>query len=233
MSYVSDRDMHKTNRAIKAAIGPCSTSTGKSYDILQKAYEYYKTPGILDTILPYLDTHDNHTDKPFSLRDFETFNVHVAPWINATFFTERIIPGTYGKEKSKDLFIIYQQYKLQLKCYSKETFDPFRRGHAFEFFYTTINKETGEYEQGSFFTAICQLNYFLWISKTGIMNYIIDHYKAIGAVIKELEKIKKSMTRDEFKNLILEKQRLPYYYILPGLVNSQQEQESQKETIVA
>ena len=67
-------------------------------------------------------------------------------------------------------FIVFLEYKSQLKAYSKKQFDPFCRR-------TRINFECGD---GSHFeTTIGQLNFFRWAIEHGIIEYIIHHYAAI------------------------------------------------------
>jgi hypothetical protein len=212
ISYITRRDIKRTNAEFTKVIGNLTQDTCRNYDIIQKIYSYYAVPGRLDRILPYVES-KHKTNKPFSLRDFESFNVHVAPWINASFYIEKTLPGSLGQVKTNELFIIYQKYKLQLKCYNKETFDPFKRGIGFEFFYTTKNVETGEEIKSSFYTAVCQLNYFYWADTTGIMDYIFVNYDRIMSVLRELETIKKSMHRDNFKDIITNKQRDAHCYM--------------------
>jgi hypothetical protein len=211
ISYITKRNIKRTNIEFTKVIGNLNHDTCRNYDIINKIYDYYRIPGKLDRILPYLET-KHKTNKPFSLRDFESFNVHVAPWINASFYVEKTLPGSLGEGTINELFVVYQKYKLQLKCYNKETFDPFKRGIGFEFFYTTKNLDTGEEIKSSFYTAVCQLNYFFWADSTGIMEYIFQNYDRIISVLKELEVIKKSMHRDEFKEIITTKQRDSHCY---------------------
>lgn len=205
MSYISRRN-GRNNISTFMSVANKNCNTRDSH-ILEKIQRYFSTPGRIDSIIPYIE----ERKTAMSLRDFEAFNVHVAPWTDAHFTKEEVTPGTNGRITSH-IFFIYQKYKAQLKSYNKETFDPFRRGVAFEFEYTFVDPETGEKESRSLFTAICQLNYFLWCHSNGVLNYIQTNNVTISEYIKKLDRIKKKISRDAFKALILEKQRYPRCY---------------------
>ena len=67
-------------------------------------------------------------------------------------------------------FVVYLNYKLQLKAYSKKFFDPFCRRERIFFHY----KEE-EYLE----TTVGQLNFFKWIIEHNIINYIKNNYEDI------------------------------------------------------
>lgn len=67
-------------------------------------------------------------------------------------------------------FIVYIDYKLQLKGYQKKQFDPFCRRSRINYYYAK-NKY--------FVTTVGQLNFFRWAIKNGIINYINDNLKEI------------------------------------------------------
>ena len=199
-SYITRRDARMNYAELKKQTdGSLYT---REHMILHSIHKYYSEPGRLDRILPYIDD----KEEALSLRDFESFNVHVAPIINAHFFRDVIIPGKNG-EKRKELFVIYPKYKATLKNYNKGTFDPFRRGNVLEFFYTKYNPDTEEHEQYSINTAICQLNYFYWIQMKGILDYILEHISLISRVTTDLEMIKKTNGKEEYRGIIESYQR--------------------------
>lgn len=63
-------------------------------------------------------------------------------------------------------FNVYLNYRLQLKAYSKQQFDPFRRRDRILFYF---NKDD------AIETTIGQLNFFKWIIQNKILEYISDH----------------------------------------------------------
>jgi hypothetical protein len=67
---------------------------------------------------------------------------------------------------------LYQDYRAQLKSYSKFNFDSFRRHHRITFF---ISEDKTEYIE----TTVGQLNFFRWIFNNNIINYAINNYDTI------------------------------------------------------
>jgi len=67
-------------------------------------------------------------------------------------------------------FNVYLSYRSQLKAYSKQQFDPFRRRDRITFYY---DHET------SIETTIGQLNFFRWVIQNNILNYIHENMQAI------------------------------------------------------
>ena len=75
------------------------------------------------------------------------------------------------KDQSFDNFIIvHNNYKGQLKAYSKKNFDPFCRRNRIRFYYD---------ENKYFITTVGQLNFFKWALENYIINYIKGHIKDI------------------------------------------------------
>ena len=67
---------------------------------------------------------------------------------------------------------LYQDYRAQLKSYSKFNFDSFRRHYRITFF---INLEKKIHIE----TTIGQLNFFRWIFNNGIIDYALENYDGI------------------------------------------------------
>jgi len=73
-------------------------------------------------------------------------------------------------QKNGKPFIVYLEYKSQLKAYSKKQFDPFCRRSRIHYVY----------EQGKKFeTTIGQLNFFRWAIDNLIIDYIMKNYNTI------------------------------------------------------
>ena len=71
-----------------------------------------------------------------------------------------------------DRFVVYINYKLQLKAYSKKLFDPFCRRDRIYFYYN---------DEMYLETTVGQLNFFKWIIENNIVDYIIENYTDIEA----------------------------------------------------
>ena len=73
-------------------------------------------------------------------------------------------------------FLVYANYKSQLKAYSKKLFDPFCRRERILF-------EVPGFE--AFVTTVGKLNFFRWAIEKNIINYIENHYDEIEAEMNE------------------------------------------------
>jgi len=88
-------------------------------------------------------------------------------------------------------FVVYMNYKNQLKAYSKKLFDPFCRRERISF------QIPGH---DAFLTTVGKLNFFRWALEKGILTYIKGHQeeieKEMNAAMKEQAKKDTSSTRD-------------------------------------
>ena len=98
------------------------------------------------------------------------------------------------QNKNNKPFIVYLEYKSQLKAYSKKQFDPFCRRARIYY----------EYEKDKKFeTTIGQLNFFRWAIENNIIEYIIKNYddieKDMNSTLKysKIEGIPKSPAASE------------------------------------
>ena len=86
-------------------------------------------------------------------------------------------------------FLIYTNYKAQLKAYSKKLFDPFCRRERIMF-------QIEGYPM--FQTTVGKLNFFRWAIEKGVLNYIKLNIprieKAMNASAKELNTARKAIT---------------------------------------
>jgi hypothetical protein len=78
---------------------------------------------------------------------------------------------------------VYQNYKLQLKSYSKSSFDPFCRKNKIFFYYT----------DDEFIETSCgQLCFFRWCFENKILDYVKEHLSEIEQDMKTSLKEKKN-----------------------------------------
>lgn len=80
---------------------------------------------------------------------------------------------------------IYNSYKAQLKSYTKDYFDPFRRGKKFKLKYDQHDSSK------NFITTIGQLNFFRWVFEYNIIGYIQTNYKNLSNKMKDCAKNEK------------------------------------------
>jgi len=86
-------------------------------------------------------------------------------------------------------FLVYLNYKSQLKAYSKKLFDPFCRRERIMFQIGTLEP---------FLTTVGKLNFFRWAIEKGILEYIRHHTQEIeremNLFMKDIQKEKKTST---------------------------------------
>jgi ribosomal protein L22 len=94
------------------------------------------------------------------------------------------------KQKNGNIihFNVYLSYRNQLKAYSKEKFDPFRRNEHIVFFYD-IDK--------SIETTHGQLNFFRWILQNDILEYIKENVKEIELDMLTTQKQNQNKKKDD------------------------------------
>lgn len=79
---------------------------------------------------------------------------------------------------------VYQNYKLQLKSFSKRQFDPFCRKNKIIFYYN---------DEDYIETSCGQLCFFRWCFENNILNYVKDNLSIIEQDMKNSLKSKKNM----------------------------------------
>ena len=100
-------------------------------------------------------------------------------------------------------FIVYIDYKLQLKGYQKKQFDPFCRRSRINYYYAK-NKY--------FVTTVGQLNFFRWAIKNGIITYITDNLKNIEDDMNKCYKAVYSKKNSPDKKKVVEEKDKNYQY---------------------
>ena len=89
---------------------------------------------------------------------------------------------SYSRNPQSQPFMIYDNYKSQLKAYSKKQFDPFCRRTRIIFYFTATQKID---------TTVGQLNFFRWAIENGVIDYIENNFAAIENAMKNHTKIVK------------------------------------------
>lgn len=94
------------------------------------------------------------------------------------------------KEKNGNIihFNVYLSYRNQLKAYSKEKFDPFRRNEHIMFYYDV---------EKSIETTHGQLNFFRWVLQNDILEYIQDNLADIESDMLTTQKQNQNKKKDE------------------------------------
>lgn len=83
-----------------------------------------------------------------------------------------------------DFFIVFNDYKSQLKEVSKKHFDPFCRRQRIHFYYT---------KEKFILTTVGQLNFFKWAIENNILQYIEENLKDIESDMNSNTKANKKI----------------------------------------
>jgi hypothetical protein len=151
-----------------------------SKDLLMTSLsKFYHVKTNIQTIIPIITG-----DSEISLRLIDWFVTNYSKKQNI------VIP----KEVNRNIlhFNVYLSYRSQLKAYSKQLFDPFRRRDRIIFMYD--NEKNIE-------TTIGQLNFFRWVLQNDIMSYIKEKIKDIekDMIKTQKENLKKKNDDENIK----------------------------------
>lgn len=94
-----------------------------------------------------------------------TISLRIIDWFTTNYSKKYFI--TYINNNKR--FNVYNDYKLQLKAYSKKRFDPFCRWDRISIPYNKVE----------ILTTIGQLNFFKWAIENNIIEYIENNIKDI------------------------------------------------------
>lgn len=120
---------------------------------------FYNTKSNINKIIPIISS--SNTNK-VSLR--------LIDWFVTNYSKKNNIVISKKKDGTLSHFNVYLSYRSQLKAYSKQLFDSFRRRDRIKFYYDVDN-----YIE----TTIGQLNMFRWIIQNDILEYIQSHLDEI------------------------------------------------------
>ena len=126
--------------------------------LLNKLMDYYNQNKNLNKMLKIINGESN-----ISLR--------IIDWFATNYSKENyIVYNIINSNSKEERFKVYNDYKLQLKAYSKKRFDPFCRWDRI-----TIPIEDNIHIQ----TTLGQLNFFKWALENKIIDYIEENYQEI------------------------------------------------------
>jgi len=175
--------------------------SGKQNLLMSSLSKFYIKQKNLDKILPILKG-----KSEISLRIIDWFVTNYSKKNNIVYFLEnkkdkkspknKTIKkkkssrySTINNNKFPAQFIVYLNYKSQLKAYSKKQFDPFCRRDRIEFFHNQTE---------SIITTVGQLNFFRWALDNEIISYIKDNLDKIESDMNF--NIRKTNKQEENKN---------------------------------
>jgi len=134
---------------------------------------------IVNSLQRFYAAVDNISEIIAMLQGTSEISLRVIDW----FVTNYAKTHTTNYILNSQEFLVYRDYKSQLKAYSKKLFDPFCRR---ERIYFQVPNHP------SFLTTVAKLNFFRWAIEKNILTYIKLHQqdieKEMNASMKELSK---------------------------------------------
>jgi len=158
-------------------------------DLLMKSLnDFYKNNEKIHKIICILDG-----SSKISLRIIDWFVTNYSKKNNITYYIKTNKTINNMEVELDKQFIVYLNYKNQLKAYSKKQFDPFCRRSRIQFLYDKDNY---------LITTVGQLNFFRWAIETQILDYINDNIKIIENDMNQniRSNYKKSLTKTKIKS---------------------------------
>lgn len=174
----------KVNIVIKS----CKNITSKQALLIIPITKYFSNRTNLNKLITILK------GESISLRLIDWFVTNFCKKNNVLYNLNDFKEDNEKSDKTKEqlqsfdnFIIVHNNYKGQLKAYSKRNFDPFCRRNRIRFYY-----EDNKY----FITTVGQLNFFKWALENYIINYINIHLKEIDADMNlRCETVKKPGTK--------------------------------------
>ncbi len=146
--------------------------------------QYYKNKRYLTLFVEIVT--GTHEQKKLSLRMFD--------WVTTNYSKKYDV--MYKLPEMDSLFDLHNDYRNQLKAYTKKNFDPFCRDDKILFNY----KKNGESQCVE--TSFAQLNFFKWAISKKVVNYILEHFDRIYKDMNEANKKQRKESEKHKKRLL-------------------------------
>ena len=125
--------------------------------LMQSLINFFATKENLDKVIPII------TGK-------SKISLRILDWFVTNYSKKNNISYEIELNNKKKNFIVYLDYKSQLKAYSKKQFDPFCRRERISFF---------DHSNTELVTTVGQLNIFRWAIENDIINNIYQYLSYI------------------------------------------------------
>lgn len=143
-----------------------SSYTTKNDLLLKNLLTFYKTDDNVGIFNP-----NNNLDKMLRIITGESkISLRIVDWFVTNYAKKFYTLYNVEQNGTTKRFKVYDDYKLRLKSYGKQNFDPFCRWERISI----------PYKDGKFIeTTIGQLNFFKWALEHNVVSYIQMNYDVI------------------------------------------------------
>ena len=169
-SITVDNNICKEDK-VNISIKSCKNITSKQSLLIIPITQYFSNKYLLKKLITILK------GESISLRLIDWFVTNYCKKFNVIYnlndFTDKDLENVSSIQKPNSFdnyILVHNNYKGQLKAYSKKNFDPFCRRNRIRFYY-----DTNKY----FITTVGQLNFFKWAIENNIINYIKKNIKDV------------------------------------------------------
>lgn len=126
---------------------------------------------LMDSLTKFFRISDNIRKILPIVQGKSAVSLRLLDWFVTNYCKKRnIVLDLITEKGDPKRFMIYLDYKSQLKAYSKKQFDPFCRRERIRFIY-----QKGQ----ELITTVGQLNFFRWMITNSIFQYIEEHLEEI------------------------------------------------------
>jgi hypothetical protein len=126
--------------------------------------EFFGRKYNFDLLQEFINSNKNRSNK---------LSIGLLDWFNVNYSQEYGIEYIIRRGTTDRIFYVWQSYNAALHGYGKALFDPFARGSKKGH---TVTISNGDIDIS---TTLCQLNYFMWAIKNGIIDYVRTNIDAI------------------------------------------------------
>lgn len=167
-------DLQKIDTSIGTSIGQ---TANKSVLINGFAHTMIdKKDLVMRKLTAFYEENDNLTRMLDVVEGRSHISLRLLDWLITNYAKKNDIIYCIEKNGTQRQFMIYSNYRAQLKAYSKNLFDPFCRHERIKFTYG---------DNQVLRTTIGQLNFFKWCIENLVLDYAESHFEEITEDMKE------------------------------------------------
>lgn len=125
---------------------------------------------LMESLTKFFNNKNNMSDFLPIINGESNISLRILDWF-VTNYSKKNNINYILKKKTKNInFIVYLDYKSQLKAYSKKQFDPFCRRERISLL---------DHDDNEIITTVGQLNFFRWAIEHKILQYIYENFDDI------------------------------------------------------